>query len=294
MEDLIKKGYVYIAQPPLFKIKKGRTEKYIRTSREMDDFLIDEGIKGLTATVDGGQTALSNVALKEVAECLRDLEKLAGGMERKGITFQEYLRNRQPGTGRLPMYMVEVEGVREFLFSEKDYAKYREMLEERRQGLLPLDAVGGGNGNPPEEEEETPTMEFAESREMEGLLKKLQRHGITPDNCMKPDDPEAPVCFILRKDNAEIPVRSAMEILFTIKSLARQGLTIQRYKGLGEMNPEQLWETTMNPETRTILQVKLEDALAAETVFNDLMGEKVEPRREFIEAHALDVRNLDI
>ncbi|RJP19365.1 MAG: DNA topoisomerase (ATP-hydrolyzing) subunit B [Candidatus Abyssobacteria bacterium SURF_5] len=293
MEDLIKRGYIYIAQPPLFKIKKGKTERYIRTNREMEDFLIDEGIKGLTISRNGGESVLNNSTLKEVAEILRDLEKLAGAMERKGITFYEYLRNRQPDTGRLPMYMIEVEGVREFLFSEKDYAKFREKIEDQKQGTLPFNGEVGRKEAQPDEDE-TPVIEFAESREIEGLFKKLHRYGITPENLVAPDDPAAPVCFIVRKDEQEIPVRSALEILFTIKNIARQGLTIQRYKGLGEMNPEQLWETTMNPETRTILQVKLEDALVAEEVFNDLMGEKVEPRREFIEAHALDVRNLDI
>jgi DNA gyrase subunit B len=293
MEELIKRGFVYIAQPPLFKIKKGKAERYIRTNREMEDFLIEEGMKGLSVSANGNENAFSNSALKEVAEALRDLEKLATAMERKGITFAEYLRNRQPETDRLPLYMLEIEGVREFLFSEKDYAKYREKLEERRQGILPFDSEAGRKDNQPDEEE-TPSIEFAESREIEGLFKKLQKYKITPENCIHPEDPSAPVRFVVRKDDEQIPLRSAMEILFTIKSMARRGLTIQRYKGLGEMNPEQLWETTMNPETRTILQVKLEDALAAEGVFNDLMGEKVEPRREFIESHALDVRNLDI
>jgi DNA gyrase subunit B len=295
MEELIKRGYVYIAQPPLFKIKKGKSERYIRTNREMEDFLIEEGLKGIEVSVNGHQSVFTEAALKEIVESLRDLEKLAAAMERKGVTFAEYLRNRQPETGRLPMYMIEVDGVREFLFSEKDYAKYREKLEERRQGQLPFNGEAAQTDSNIEDEEEAPRIEFAESREMEALFKKLHRYGVTPEKCFPPADSSAPICFIIRKNGSEeLPAQSAMEILFTIREIARHGLSIQRYKGLGEMNPEQLWETTMNPETRTVLQVKLEDALAAEEVFNDLMGEKVEPRREFIEAHALDVRNLDI
>jgi DNA gyrase subunit B len=99
---------------------------------------------------------------------------------------------------------------------------------------------------------------------------------------------------MISRNGEEIPVYSAMEILSIIKEMGRRGVSIQRYKGLGEMNPDQLWETTMDPERRTILKVEIDNSLDAERVFSDLMGEKVEPRREFIETHALEVRNLDI
>jgi DNA gyrase subunit B len=294
MEELIKRGYVYIAQPPLYKIKKGKTERYIKSNREMDEFLIEEGTKGLTVSRNGRENAFSDTTLKEVVEALRDMERFASAMERKGITFSEYLRNYQPGTGRFPLHLTIIEGVREYLYTEKDYAKFMETVEERKQGKLPFDQEGNGTNGSSDDEEDAQVIEFAESREIEALFKKVRQYGITPENFVEPDDPDVPVQFVIRKDKEEIPVRSALAILLKIKESARHGLTIQRYKGLGEMNPDQLWETTMNPETRTILQVKLEDALAAEEVFNDLMGEKVEPRREFIEAHALDVRNLDI
>ena len=155
-----------------------------------------------------------------------------------------------------------------------------------------------------DEQETVRMIDFAESREIEALFKKVQRYGITPENCIgqpagsaelsPANDAAPPPEFMIRKNGEKIPVYSALEILSVIKEAGHRGLSIQRYKGLGEMNPEQLWETTMNPERRTILQVNLEDAVAAEDTFNNLMGEKVEPRREFIEAHALEVRNLDI
>jgi DNA gyrase subunit B len=299
MEELIKQGYVYIAQPPLYRIKRGKTERYIKTDREMNDFLIEEGVKGLTLSRNGPEGAFTEAALKDVAEALRDLERFAVGLERKGITFEEYIANSQADGGRFPFYLIihEAEGRRQFLYSEKEYAKFREEVEERRQKELPFDRQANQN-EPAEEEEHVQVIEFAEAREIEALFKKLKKHGILPEHCVESDTRSngsaPPPRFILRREGEEIPVWSAFGILRAIKETARRGLFIQRYKGLGEMNPTQLWETTMNPATRTILQVKVEDALAAEGVFNDLMGDRVEPRRQFIEDHALEVRNLDI
>ncbi|MBI5117695.1 DNA topoisomerase (ATP-hydrolyzing) subunit B [Candidatus Poribacteria bacterium] len=299
MEELIKLGYVYIAQPPLYKIKKSKVEKYIRSDREMEDFLVEEGIKGLTVGRDGQEGSFSESVLREVAETLRDIERLSAAMQRKGITFREYIANRQKGSDHFPLYLVVSEEEREYLYTEKEYAKLMETIEARKQRELPFDRQNGGNGHSSNEPERLQIIEFAESREIEAVFKKLSRYGITSENCLEPEegaakDAQAPTRFVIRKNGETLFVNSALAILSAIKENARSGLTIQRYKGLGEMNPEQLWETTMNPEKRTILQVKLEDALAAEQIFSNLMGERVEPRREFIEAHALEVRNLDI
>ena len=304
MEELIRKGYIYIAQPPLFKIKRGKTERYIRSDREMEQFLVEEGVKDLSVSRNGKEGTFSDAALKEVMESLREIERFAAAMVRKNITFGEYIENRQPGNGRFPLYVIDLEGERDYLYTEKDYAKYMEQLEALRQKELPFDQNEENGANGLSERKNVRIIEFAESREIEALFKKLRRFGIKPENCVGPEpgpaltensagDPREPE-FIIRKNGEEIPVYSALEILSVIKELARRGMTIQRYKGLGEMNPTQLWETTMDPEKRTILQVKLENVLAAEETFNNLMGENVEPRREFIENHALEVRNLDI
>jgi DNA gyrase subunit B len=304
MEELIKRGYVYIAQPPLFKIKRGKTERYIRSDREMEEFLVEEGVKGLTISRNGKEGAFTAAGLQEVVDALREFEIFAIAMVRKGITFREYIAARNEDNNRFPLYMIDTEGDREFLYTEKDYAKYMERVEAEKQGELQFEQENGENGaDALKEKKGLRIVEFAESREIEAVFKKLNRYGITPENCVGPEDyfsvepingdqrtPE----FVVRKNGDEIAVYSAMEILTVIKETARRGITIQRYKGLGEMNPTQLWETTMDPEKRTILQVKLEDALAAEETFSDLMGERVEPRREFIETHALEVKNLDI
>jgi DNA gyrase subunit B len=271
----------------------------------MEEFLLEEGIKGLTISRNGKEGAFSEAGLKEVVESLREFEIYANAMIRKGITFAEYLANRQQQSGRFPRHMIIAEGETDFLYSEKEYTRYMERIEAERQGELRFDQDDGDDRSGAlSERKELRIVEFTESREIEAIFKKLERYGITPDNCVDDteDHPsllslngeERPPEFIIRKNGDEIPVYSAMEILSVIKESARRGMSIQRYKGLGEMNPSQLWETTMDPDRRTILQVKLEDALAAEETFSDLMGERVEPRREFIESHALEVRNLDI
>lgn len=309
MEELIRRGYVYIAQPPLFKIKRGKAERYIKSDREMEDFLLNEGIKGLTVSRNGEEGAFSDTMLMEVADALCDLEKFASAMVRKNITFREYLQNRHPTSGRFPLYIVDIEGVREYHYAEKEHAKFKEDVEMRRQQELPFDGDEENVADPFDQPESIRVVRFAESREIEELFKKLSRYGITAENCLEPEEhsssaaPTEPLFpngerpapeFVIRRNEEEIPVHSAMEILSVIKELGRRGISIQRYKGLGEMNPTQLWQTTMDPEKRTLLKVEIDVALEAERIFNDLMGEKVEPRREFIETHALEVRNLDI
>jgi DNA gyrase subunit B len=309
MEELIRRGYVYIAQPPLYKIKRGKTEKYIKSDREMEDFLLDEGIKGIIVSRNGEKGAFSDETLMDVAEALRDLERFARAMARKNITFREYLENRQPETGRFPMYVVDIEGDRYYHYSEKEHAKFKEGIEALRQRELPFEDQETGDNAFMDESESIRIIPFPESREIEELFEKLRHFGITAENCLTPDEHPSTVIttealfpngerpapeFVIRRNDEEIPVYSAMEILAVIKDLGRRGISIQRYKGLGEMNPAQLWETTMDPEKRTILKVEIDDALEAERIFNDLMGEKVDPRREFIETHALEVRNLDI
>ena len=135
-------------------------------------------------------------------------------------------------------------------------------------------------------EKEFPAIEIYESRELERIIKKLEGYGLKSNSLEEP-------FFIIRNEKTEIKV-SPLKLVSTIMELGKEGLTIQRYKGLGEMNPQQLWETTMDPKNRRLLKVNLADAVRADEIFTILMGEAVEPRRDFILRHAHEVRNLDI
>ena len=139
-------------------------------------------------------------------------------------------------------------------------------------------------------------MESYEAREISKNLKELTRLGILPEEEKKPapEDGEAAPVYELVSDGQRIPLNKLLDILHQVREIGKQGLSIQRYKGLGEMNPEQLWETTMDPERRTLVRIKLDDAVAADEIFTILMGDVVAPRKEFIFRNALFVKNLDI
>jgi DNA gyrase subunit B len=181
--------------------------------------------------------------------------------------------------------MAKMDGEKYFLYNDHELARLTK--EKTRPKAKKTDEE--------EPEEKLDVLEIYEAEEIEEFLKKLAGAGldITYYDVQESEKPKkAP--FLLQFDKTSLPAYSLKNLLHIILTQGKKGMTIQRYKGLGEMNPEQLWETTMDPERRTILQVKLEDAVAADEMFTVLMGDAVEPRREFIEEHSHEVRNLDI
>ena len=276
MLPLIQNGHVYIAQPPLYKVKRGKNEKYLESDDEFDDFIIGMGIEGSKLSREDGGQVFSRDALQSIIEIIKEMEKLFYFVSRKGLPASEYLKMMDKKTGRLPLYRVISEGDAFFLDSDKELAKFMESHESN----------GEGNGGVKPQ-----IIEFAEGREIAEMIKKLKSIGIPyGDITEKFEEP----ALKLENEGREYPVNSVKEVLNRIREIGRTGINVQRYKGLGEMNPAQLWETTMDPEKRTVLQVTLENAAAADKMFTVLMGAKVDQRKEFIETHALDVRNLDV
>ncbi len=299
---LIENGNIYIAQPPLYKVKRGKKEIYIEKDEELTRFLVDQACEEITLyRVDGEnqEFKFTDTALKSVMNDLMLLEKLENNLYRKGMDLPTYLQMKDID-GRLPIYMYEDSGARKALYDEKEYVKLMEQFEEQEdstQQELIADPSSKINGN--DNSHKIPnvqTWEFPEAREIDKLLKKLEKSGIPTYPYSRNEQPlhNEKVLFRIEEGNKNYNLFGTQEILTTIKDLGKRGIQITRYKGLGEMNADQLWETTMNPETRTVLQVKLEDAAEAENVFSVLMGDQVEPRRNFIQTHAPEVRNLDI
>jgi DNA gyrase subunit B len=273
MTPLIQEGHVYIAQPPLYKIKKGKTERYIESDEGFSDFILSLGLDEAKLVRIRDKRTFTPQVSREIVNALVMLEGLSHIIERKGISFSAYLQLRDKKTGKLPLYRVEEEKESLFVYTEKELAKVTEK-EENEEG-----------------DSELRTTEFAESREIKDLLGKLEGLGINAaEICSEGEKP----IYKIEEDGEEHLFTSAREILTKVRELGRRGMNVQRYKGLGEMNPGQLWETTMDPEKRTVLQVTMPDAVEADRIFTILMGNKVEPRKEFIETHALEVRNLDI
>ena len=284
LPKLVEGGHVYITQPPLYKIKRGQREEYIQTEQQMDDMLLELGREGhKLIRVKDKQTFTDN-QFKELLKLLVELDKLGRYLDKKGVSFAEYLSFRHPKTKKMPIYRVKVDGKDQFVYSDKELA-----------------TLTGKEGK----ELEQDVLHLFEAQEIDEFVLKIEKLGIEFETYFssiilpKPGtvkEGEKKIKAIYRVENdADVKeVFSLKDVLVYIKEVASKGMHIQRYKGLGEMNPQQLWDTTMDPEKRTILQVTLEDAVEADKMFTVLMGDQVEPRREFIEDHAHQVKNLDI
>lgn len=275
MNKLIEGGYIYIAQPPLYRIKKGKTERYISNDEEFDQMVLDLGLNGAKLVRLEDKRSFTKVQLKGIIQDLAELGRLARVVERKGIKFEEYLKLRDEKTKKLPLCRVKGDdGEESYLYSEKELVLFEEGKE------------GGEEGKPE-------IIEFAESREIGEILKKIESKEMAVEKMIHPREKGKPL-YKIEENGREHFLYTARDIIDKVRELGRRGLSVQRYKGLGEMNPSQLWETTMDPERRTVLKVTLEDAVEAEETFTTLMGSQVEPRRQFIQRHAPEVRNLDI
>lgn len=286
LPKLVENGYVYIAQPPLYKIKRGQREEYIQTETKMDEMVLDLGREGSTFIRLKDKHAFSDQQFKEILGLLVELEKIGKILDKKGVNFIKYLNFRHHKTKKMPIYQVKVEGKDQFFYSDQELAKLTQ--EEKENGL--------------------DVLEFFEAKDIETLAIKLEKLGLelssyAQEAVQKQDvsskDKEKKQKFkpLYRIAGAEKEQRDFFflkDVLNFIKEQAVKGMHIQRYKGLGEMNPHQLWETTMDPEKRTMLKVSLEDAVEVDKMFTMLMGDVVEPRREFIEQYAHQVKNLDV
>ena len=283
MPQLIERGFIYIAQPPLYKIKRKKQERYIDNDRHLSQVLIELGIEDVRLVNLDGTPALEDGRLAEVLKILEEVEHIAEAMARKSIDFDEYVKRYDEAANRLPLYRVRV--VRpggdaeqqeiHLAFSDEEMRRIREEAESR---MGPLDPS---------------QFKWDELHLAPGLVKQfaqLKAQGFGIDALLRH---EAAI-YEAEVDGKKVPIRALDDLLQLVREVGRRGLGIQRYKGLGEMNPEQLWETTLEPTKRKLLQVQLEDAVRADQTFTVLMGDEVEPRRAFIEENALNVRNLDI
>lgn len=296
MPLLLEKGHIYIAQPPLFKVKKGKKELYMDNEEALEEFLLDEAL-GTLEVVDLSQgkesKKLEKEGFKKILEGLRELESLKAKLFKKGITWNDYLHFRE--SKKFPLYKIDQEEAEPiYVFTEKEWKKAKEEYLKNRRQKISKDIKESGEEvlDVADEDLGSDVKELWEIPKIETILKKLEGEGFRSGR--EPEAKEKTPRYRLRSGSQEKDVFDSSELLGAIKEIARLDSSIQRYKGLGEMNPEQLWETTMDPARRKLLQVRLEDAVEAERIFTTLMGDKVEPRRLFIEEHALEVKNLDI
>ena len=287
MHELIDRGYVYIAQPPLFKVKKGKSEQYLKDEQALNDYLAELAGQAVEVYVDSHHAFISGQTLNPVLKKMIEFEELLGRLSRK-----------KQGSGLLRAFVDEPALGRELL---RDRPAVRELIERVKdrlsmaypQATVHVDLV---------EDEEHQSNKIVCRMPTNGVVSTLQvNHELVGSADFRELQKLAPNAiglgrprYRMKVNDAETTFASTDELVREILEVGKKGLNLQRYKGLGEMNPLQLWETTMNPETRSLLQVKLEDMTGVDEIFTILMGDEVEPRRNFIQQHALEVRRLDV
>ncbi len=288
MPDLVEKGHLFIAQPPLYKVKRGKQERYLKDEVALEDYLIELGTEDVRVRSHNNGSGLAGQPLQTFIKKVGRWEKLMGLIARKkknrtiieAILLEEgfsdeTLKDKNALLsiqGRLASYVnlvaPELAPVSCDLAEDAEHNCYKLIVWTRSNGTGFQTLI---------DREFLTSPEFKETKK---LFNELASIGMPP----------------YAVENGEHPaqLKTLTEVLNYIMEGGKKGQYIQRYKGLGEMNPEQLWETTMNPESRVLLQVRIEDAVEANDIFSTLMGDEVEPRRKFIEEHALTVKNLDI
>ena len=288
MFPLIERGHLYIAQPPLYRVKRGKEEaKYLRSEEVLEEFLLEKGIENLRLILpeEKGQISGKNL-LEGVKKAIR-LDKILHRLAKRNMDPDILLAFAQQESFSKNSLKSEKEVKRAIEQAKKALKKAQKKGEVEFQtekdpehDSYNLRCFTSSNGSRLETSMDLELVSSAQFEELRRLSLQLRSFGDPP--------------YVLKSGERSLEVGGLSALVQEIFAEGKKGLEIQRYKGLGEMNPEQLWETTMNPETRTLLQVRLEDAVKADEIFTVLMGDQVEPRRDFIQRNALSVTNLDI
>jgi DNA gyrase subunit B len=314
MPELVRQGKIHLAQPPLYQVARGKKSQYVINEQEMGQVLTDLALASARLVVrdeNGVETRrVEGESLRRLVRVLTRLQDLVRVAERRGLPFTSLLESRDQdpeGRRRLPTHRLACGSEEMLCWSE---AQAQEIIESRGLVLDDLHANGGpgsvpgsaaGNGDP---SRLATLRELHENRELEKIFQRLGEHGIEIDDyglvqeeSVTGEKLPTRYGWLTEAGTAKeaiVDVPNIPSIITALHEVGRRGIEVKRFKGLGEMNPEQLWETTMDPAKRTLLRVTWDSASEADQLFTTLMGENVESRRAFIEEHALEVKNLDI
>ena len=293
MRGLVDRGYVYIAQPPLYKIKRKKREQYVDNDEQLNRILLELGSEDIILARVSDAHVFAPAAIDQFVEMLAALEKLGAGITRYGATLAEYLDQRSTGAHELPRYIARIrEGNKEshrFLPDDKARAAFSTELG------MNADLTEASTPREGQPQRRVTIHEIFESNELTKLLKSIEHAGLDISSFAPSTEPRYTMTENAgQKTETKTGLFSSLDIVAQIRANGRKGLSIQRYKGLGEMNPKQLYETTMDPDHRRLLKVNINDAAKADALFTLLMGDEVPPRRQFIEDNALNVQYLDV
>ncbi len=305
MLELVKERCIYIAQPPLYRVVQKGKSRYVSSHEEMMSQLVDLGLDGSSLVHNDG-TVFEGQHLLKLVKLVGRLEKPIETLERRGVELKHLVAMHPTEDGLLPRYWVFL-GREQLWFSDKTALEQFLTDEEIRRGEKFL--VAGAEDETPspqtEQNEEfqaissqdmkLQVIDLHEMRTINKTLQEMKSYGIMLHDLIptanRNGEPFYP--FVVKNLDGDLELSCLRDLLPGLRSMGEKGLKITRFKGLGEMDPEELWETSMNIENRVLFQVTMEDAKGADEIFRILMGEKVEPRRDFIEKHALEVKDLD-
>ena len=294
MRELIERGYVYIAQPPLFKVKRGKSERYVKDAAALQAYLLDLALGSVRIECTGSDRPLAADAARRLLEAAGEYQRLiehlglrrldprvvdaavqAGAPSEADLSDAARLAGsvKEGLEAKLAALSPDLRGALFSVEADSEHGVHKLIVVTRRSGSATRTVF------------DVELLRSADLVRLQGLMRTIAEAGTAPYRVVEAEAPAG---------EESAPIGSAPELLARVLALGERGLSIQRYKGLGEMNPDQLAETTMQPTRRTLLQVKIEDAVEADVVISTLMGEEVEPRREFIEENALKVQNLDV
>lgn len=320
MKQVLEAGYIYIAQPPLYKVRRGKAERYIQSEQEMDQFLLEAACDGASLVLRHDQRTVlySGEKLKQLLSALFQADHLLDGLERKGVPAATALGYLQEN--KIPLYEVETPRGKKLLYSEDEYEKQlfqvRNALKNNTQDGAKEQASKAKRGRRRKAESKAAANGDAHAKRLQAfvislkdlaVLRPLERHfkdleklGFSRKEFLRDETSsgrgKGSSRYVFAADGKKHEADRVRSLMRIVREAGQRGVAVQRFKGLGEMNASELWETTMNAEKRVLLQVKLADArrTLADDIFSILMGDQVEPRRAFIQAYAAAVRNLDI
>ncbi len=294
MQELIRAGFIYVAQPPLYKITRKKKVDYVLNDADMQRIYVDLGTDGTTLLVrddhGGDIRRITGDELRQVCVILDRLSSLVTVIERRGIDFASFL-GRRDNDGHLPFFRVIHHGAEHFFHQQPQRDAFLES-----HGVPLTDVVTPTSADV---SKSTKIQELHEVKELEKLFTQMAGFDLAIDDYYLTQEESVSgekltTRYALIQDEKTTNVPGVGDIMDSIEALAKHGMEVGRFKGLGEMNPEELWETTLDKTKRVLLRVTLQEAVEAERLFSVLMGEDVERRRQFIEDHALEVKNLDV
>jgi DNA gyrase subunit B len=315
MYGLVKAGHVYVAQPPLFRVRRKKETYYVQTEEEMKTQLLEAGLQDAVFEPGDGRV-IAGAEMERLCHLLSSLEDSLVALERRGISLRSHALRQDPQSGRLPVYHVYLGHEEHWFTARPELDAFLASQEQAAGAELDVGDPSAGNGHGSDgdsSEGDLPEnaggpgidggaastrvriVELHEVRSINNQVAELRRmsfdlSSLIPQERTGVQEPR----YHLRRGDQTRGLEDLRGLLAAVREAGEKGLQVTRFKGLGEMNAEELRQTTLDPENRTLLQVRMEDASAADDLFRILMGEKVEPRREYIEKHALEVKFLDV